>query len=462
MLNKKLIAAGSIALVALAACSSDEPSTAGATVDPNTVAENDSILFEGDKPIIPEIKDICYSNRDSSTNQDSASSLCGADLDFSFYSKITAFETEPTSLSSDMDSLDVKLYDKENGAAATCTAGDQSFDAKFKMEARYGYIFKTLTMHNVGAACDSILQEFQDACNTNPKITVIGGYRGFCTSTGDLYAFCADLSHLTLECSEPEADGTKKCHVKRDSTTALDTNRFIQDFVKKSESVCSDFTDGKFDVLDFTAREDYWTLGHNPIDYLDSSNVGEPVDTASFTLEKYVERFAESGKEYKFDKHILAYRALPSSEVVIDANSLNGLTIKEASPAEIAKYFPMTSAIAGDKFNPEFCMVYTITTSWGYLSQASILTDLHYGEEESYYGGNIKFALLFAGGNCQKDNTGFSEIFLVKDCDLPVYEDAQLDADFVDDSTWTCDENGVPPGRENGLYGEWYRADLRQ
>ena len=160
MLNKKLIVAGSIALVALASCSSDEASTAGATVDPNAIAENDSIVFEGDKPIIPELMDLCYSNQDSATN------LCGADQDFSFYSKITAFETEPTSLSSDMDSLDVKLYDKENGAAATCAAGDQSLDAKFKMEARYGYIFKTLTMLNVGAACDSILQEFQDACNT--------------------------------------------------------------------------------------------------------------------------------------------------------------------------------------------------------------------------------------------------------------------------------------------------------
>ena len=71
MLNKKLIVAGSIALVALAACSSDEASTAGATVDPNAIAENDSIVFEGDKPIIPELMDHCYSNQDSATN------LCG-------------------------------------------------------------------------------------------------------------------------------------------------------------------------------------------------------------------------------------------------------------------------------------------------------------------------------------------------------------------------------------------------
>ena len=445
MLNKKLIVAGSIALVALAACSSDEASTAGATVDPNAIAENDSIVFEGDKPIIPELMDLCYSNQDSATN------LCGADQDFSFYSKITAFETEPTSLSSDIDSLDVKLYDKENGAAATCAAGDQSFDAKFKMEARYGFIFKTLTMHNVGAACDSILQEFQNACNTNPKITVIGGYSGFCTSTGDLYAFCADLSHLTLECSEPEADGTKKCHVKRDSTTALDTNRFIQDFVKKSESVCTDISTGKLDVSDFDPIEDYWTPGHNPIDHLDTSNKGEPIDTSSFTLEKYAEQFADISEEIMFDSLVLAYRILPTSEIVLDTGSY---TIREPSPAEVAKYFPMTTAITGENFNSEHCDIYTVAIS-GYQSLAIILTHIEY----EY----VKYAFIFAGGDCKKDGD-FAQIFLIKDCtgEFDEYAMTFAGGDFFENTPWTCDENGVPPGRENGPYGEWYRADLRQ
>lgn len=445
MLNKKLIVAGSIALVALAACSSDEASTAGATVDPNAIAENDSIVFEGDKPIIPELMDLCYSNQDSATN------LCGADQDFSFYSKITAFETEPTSLSSDMDSLDVKLYDKENGAAATCAAGDQSFDAKFKMEARYGFIFKTLTMHNVGAACDSILREFQDACNTNPKITVIGGYSGFCTSTGDLYAFCADLSHLTLECSEPEADGTKKCHVKRDSTTALDTNRFIQDFVKKSESVCTDISTGKLDVSDFDPIEDYWTPGHNPIDHLDTSNKGEPIDTSSFTLEKYAEQFADISEEITFDSLVLAYRILPTSEIVLDTGSY---TIREPSPAEVAKYFPMTTAITGENFNSEHCDIYTVAIS-GYQSLAIILTHIEY----EY----VKYAFIFAGGDCKKDGD-FAQIFLIKDCtgEFDEYAMSFAGGDFFENTPWTCDENGVPPGRENGPYGEWYRANLRQ
>lgn len=445
MLNKKLIVAGSIALVALAACSSDEASTAGATVDPNAIAENDSIVFEGDKPIIPELMDLCYSNQDSATN------LCGADQDFSFYSKITAFETEPTSLSSDMDSLDVKLYDKENGAAATCAAGDQSFDAKFKMEARYGFIFKTLTMHNVGAACDSILQEFQDACNTNPKITVIGGYSGFCSSTGDLYAFCADLSHLTLECSEPEADGTKKCHVKRDSTTALDTNRFIQDFVKKSESVCTDISTGKLDVSDFDPIEDYWTPGHNPIDHLDTSNKGEPIDTSSFTLEKYAEQFADISEEITFDSLVLAYRILPTSEIVLDTGSY---TIREPSPAEVAKYFPMTTAITGENFNSEHCDIYTVAIS-GYQSLAIILTHIEY----EY----VKYAFIFAGGDCKKDGD-FAQIFLIKDCtgEFDEYAMTFAGGDFFENTPWTCDENGVPPGRENGPYGEWYRANLRQ
>ena len=354
-----------------------------------------------------------------------------------------------TSLIHDMDNLDVKLYDKENGASATCSAGDQSFDAKFKMEARYGYIFKTLTMHNVGAACDSILQEFQDACNTNSKIIVHGGYSGFCTSTGDLYAFCADLSHLTLECSEPEADGTEKCHIKRDSTTALDTNRFIQDFVKKSESVCTDISTGKLDVSDFDPIEDYWTPGHNPIDHLDTSNKGEPIDTAAFTLEKYTEQFADISEEITFDSLVLAYRILPTSDVVLDTGSY---TFREPSPAEVAKYFPMTSAITGNRFNPEHCDIYTIAMS-GYLSIASFLTNIEYGQ--------AKFAFIFANGKC-KTGDDVAQVFLVKDCTGELDLEPRIDADIIETSPWTCEENGLPPGRENDLYGEWYRADLRQ
>ena len=454
MLNHKkdIYVAGVFALCTLAACSSDNPSTAGSTTIPNATADGDTVTLEGNELVIPELMDLCYSSRDRSTNQDSATYLCGADQDFSFYSKITAFETEPTSLSSDMDSLDVMLYDKENGASATCSAGDQSFDAKFKMEARYGYIFKTLTMHNVGAACDSILQEFQDACNTNSKIIVHGGYSGFCTSTGDLYAFCADLSHLTLECSEPEADGTKKCHIKRDSTTALDTNRFIQDFVKKSESVCTDITAGKLDISDFDPIEDYWTLGHNPIDHIDASEKGEPIDTASFTLEKHAEQFADISAELSFDSSIVAYRILPTSDVVIDTTTTSGFTIKEASPAEVAKYFPMTSAITGNGFNPEHCNIYTIAMS-GYLSIASFLTNIEYGQ--------AKFAFIFANGKC-KTGDDVAQVFLVKDCTGELDLEPQFDADFFETSPWTCEENGLPPGRENDLYGEWYRANLRQ
>ncbi|MBR4347449.1 MAG: hypothetical protein IKP90_00695 [Fibrobacter sp.] len=432
-LKKNLYIAIALALCALYACSSDNPSSAGSTTIPNATADNDSIVFEGDKPIIPELIEL------------------RGDQDTAFYSKLTAFETEPTSLSSDMDSLDVMLYDKENGASATCSAGDQSFDAKFKMEARYGYIFKTLTMHNVGAACDSILQEFQDVCNTNPKIIVHGGYSGFCTSTGDLYAFCADLSHLTLECSEPEADGTKKCHVKRDSTTALDTNRFIQDFVKKSESVCTDISTGKLDVSDYDPIEDYWTPGHNPIDHLDTSNKGEPIDTAAFTLEKYAEQFADVSEGISFDSLVLAYRILPTSEIVLDTGSY---TIREPSPAEVAKYFPMTTAITGENFNSEHCDIYTVAIS-GSQFLAIILTHIEY----EY----VKYALIFADGDCKKGDD-FAQIFLIKDCtgEFDEYAVTSADGDIFENTPWTCDENGVPPGRENGPYGEWYRADLRQ
>ena len=196
------------------ACSSDDSSIAGSTTIPNATAEDDSIIVKGDKPIIPELNE-----------------LRGGE-DSTLYKKAITFKTEPVSLNSDVDNLDVNAYSDEKGASATCTAGDQSFDAKFKITS--SYILKTLTMHNVGAACDSILQEFRESCNTNPKIIVHGNHMGFCTSKGDLYAVCGDFSHVTMECSESEADGTKKCHIRRDSTVAFDTSRYIQGNPKAS------------------------------------------------------------------------------------------------------------------------------------------------------------------------------------------------------------------------------------
>ncbi len=55
-----------------------------------------------------------------------------------------------------------------------------------------------------------------------------------------------------------------------------------------------------------------------------------------------------------------------------------------------------------------------------------------------------------------------AQVFLVKDCTGELDLEPQFDADFIETSPWTCEENGLPPGRENDLYGEWYRADLRQ
>ena len=240
MLNLKnnLYFAGVLALCILAACSSEAPSTAGSTTIPNASAQNDSIIFEGDKPIIPGLTDLCYANQGSNT-------LCGAYLDTSFYEKIVTFNTESTSLSSYVDSLDIKVYSEEKGASATCSVGDQSFDAKFKISS--SYILKTLIMHNVGTSCDSIRQELQESCNNNPKIEVIGGFYSYCTSKGDLYAFCADFSYTTTECSEVGPDGSQKCHIKLDPAKGLDENNIVQEFVQKSESVCSDISAGKFD-----------------------------------------------------------------------------------------------------------------------------------------------------------------------------------------------------------------------
>ena len=126
-LKKNIYIAGALALCALYACSSDDSSIAGSTTIPNATAEDDSIIVKGDKPIIPELNE-----------------LRGGE-DSTLYKKAITFKTEPVSLNSDVDNLDVNAYSDEKGASATCTAGDQAFDAKFKITS--SYILKTLTMH---------------------------------------------------------------------------------------------------------------------------------------------------------------------------------------------------------------------------------------------------------------------------------------------------------------------------
>ena len=421
MLNKKLFSVGSIALITIAACSSDETSTAGATIEPNAIAENDSIIIGSDNHIDIE--------RNGFIN----------------FKDAISFKTEPVSLNSDVDNLEINVYNGENGASASCAANDQSYDAKIKITSQ-NYVLKQLQLKNVGSACDSILQAFMNSCNKDNKI--LGGF-GHCTDTGDLQAVCADLGNYVITRCDTTDNGEKKCYIKMDSTIILDTNSIIQEFTKTSENTCTYINASKNEPI-----EDYWTPGHNPIDYLDINNKGVPIDTSSFTLEKYETLFAEAEKEFTFDSHVIAYRIMPTSQILAD--SAKSFTIKEAKPAEVAKYFPMTTAITGEKFNPEFCNIYTIITS-GFSSMALILTDI-----KDDYENVVNFAFILASGECNKEDTETSQVFLIKDCDGILFEGAQIGGDIIENTPWTCDENGVPPGRENGPYGEWYRADLRQ
>ena len=418
MLNKKLFSVGSIALITIAACSSDETSTAGATIEPNAIAENDSIIIGSDNHIDIE--------RNGFIN----------------FKDAISFKTEPVSLNSDVDNLEINVYNGENGASASCAANDQSYDAKIKITSQ-NYVLKQLQLKNVGSACDSILQAFMNSCNKDNEI--LGGF-GHCTDTGDLQAVCADLGNYVITRCDTTDNGEKKCYIKMDSTIILDTNSIIQEFTKTSENTCTYINASKNEPI-----EDYWTPGHNPIDYLDINNKGVPIDTSSFTLEKYAEQFADISEEITFDSLVLAYRILPTSEIVLDTGSY---TIREPSPAEVAKYFPMTTAITGENFNSEHCDIYTVAIS-GYQSLAIILTHIEY----EY----VKYAFIFAGGDCKKDGD-FAQIFLIKDCtgEFDEYAMTFAGGDFFENTPWTCDENGVPPGRENGPYGEWYRANLRQ
>jgi hypothetical protein len=412
MLNLKnnLYFAGVLALCILAACSSDAPSTAGSSTIPNATAHNDSASI----------------------------------------ANLIVFNTNPIRLKTNVENLEINIYDKENGASASCVVGEQSYYAEIMVKPSK-MTLKWIRMENVEDVCDSVVQSFKSLCNKDSSI--IAG-DGFCSATGDLYAGCADFGRdAKVVCSEGESN----CKIVTDSTVVLDTNLILQNFIKESEEICRDLSAGKYENLSSESKYDYWTPGHNPIDYLGSSSSSEPIDTAAFTLDKYEALFAEPEKDYKFDEHVIAYRVLPSSEVSYDTAQF--ATVKEATPLEVATYFPMTSAIMGDKINPEFCNIYTITIQGVQWPMVSVLTEFQKGAY--YLHGSFGFSVIIPSGKCRKSEIEISEVLLVKDCDGAIAEFDPINAeDLIDSSVWTCEENGDPQGRPWNFYGEWYRADI--
>lgn len=210
-LKKNLYIAGVFALCALAACSSDNPSSAGSTTMPNATAENSS------------------SSEEVASSSSVNSFVPGKDI---------VFTTAATSVKK-IAQGEVTIYGKENGAEATCSAGKYASTKEFlaRISIADGETMeRTIWLHNFGSACDNIYKAFQESCNSG---LVDVAPDAVCSGNGNLKAFCY----------ASKTDSVRTCNARGecvtagpDSTISFDT--LLESFTKESNDICGTIADG--------------------------------------------------------------------------------------------------------------------------------------------------------------------------------------------------------------------------
>lgn len=128
--------AGVLALCALSACSSDNPSTAGSTTIPNA-----------------EAKRIEY-------HSDSVSVVS-------------------------LNSVQINAFPAEKGIMVTCAEDQKAYDAKVRLNSD-NTVEKSLVLSKFGNACDSIFSLFKSSCGSESEQPV-----GTCDEDGNLQTYCS-------------------------------------------------------------------------------------------------------------------------------------------------------------------------------------------------------------------------------------------------------------------------------
>ena len=210
-LKKNLYIAGAFALCALAACSSDNPSSAGSTTMPNATAENSS------------------SSEEVASSSSINSFVPGKDI---------VFTTAATSVKKFAQG-EVTVYGKENGAEATCSAGKYASTKEYlaRISIADGETMeRTIWLHNFGSACDNIYKAFQESCNS-----------GLGDAAPD--AVCSGNGNLKAFCYASKTDSVRTCNARGecvtagpDSTISFDT--LLESFTKESNDICGTIADG--------------------------------------------------------------------------------------------------------------------------------------------------------------------------------------------------------------------------
>jgi hypothetical protein len=217
MLKKNLFIAGGFALIAFAACSSDESSTAGATIDPNAIAE------------------ISSSSGDNSSSSSSKNQSTKQDIEFS--TEATARAPLPMG--------ELTVYGKENGAEATCSAGKYANTREYlaRISIADGETMeRTIWLRNFGSACNDIYKAFQESCRSG---LVDVAPDAVCSGNGDLKAFCF----------ASKTDSVRTCNAKGECVTAgpdstINFDTLLESFTEESNDICDNIADG-VDTTDY-------------------------------------------------------------------------------------------------------------------------------------------------------------------------------------------------------------------
>ena len=213
---------------ALAACSSDSPTTAGSTTIPNATA---AISSSSDEVTTSSSDNAITSSAGEEINSSSSNNETIGKQDI-------IFTTTPTAKKA-ISQGEVVVYGNENGAEASCSAGKYASTKKYlaRISIADGETMeRTIWLRNFGNACNDIYKAFQESCNSG---LVDVAPDAVCSGNGDLKAFCY----------ASKTDSVRTCNARGECITAgpdstINFDTLLESFTKESNDICGTIADG--------------------------------------------------------------------------------------------------------------------------------------------------------------------------------------------------------------------------
>lgn len=411
--NKITISISAFALAMLGACS-DDKSVAGATVDPDVLAEKDG-------------------------------------------EQVINFLSKPSStVNLENGSLDV--YDSENGASGLCIADGKSYAAKIQVQKGEKLEVRTsLEVKNYGDDCESLFKDFKNGCDSRN-----GGFKEISKDckTGKFSVWCAYNGEKSDSFNSVFDEFLNKVGETCASLSANAESTYGEYQTPSSTSKGSDVapvSSSANDPIDIPPEDiDKYTqyptdMGEGGVDVPSTGIVVK-------TLNNYTAQFTDNPAELSFDSHVLAYngrvpsgcRALDNAIDDLDLNSV----VKKIDVEKIGECFPTTvetAKMADYKFD-EKCSYYVVAIPDGSQPTGHAITKV---EKDV-----IEITSIAAGGMCALTQEFFDVIFLVEDCEGLINESTSMTHNKFTSTIWACEEGSYSPTKEASAYGEWFRDDL--